>query len=86
MVAMADSSATATSSITSDAIWKKFTNGPCLHGSGSPSTNTISYSIGAAFSSIFDTEQYLFFDSATASSTALRLRLAAHRVRQLDAA
>jgi len=31
-------------------------------------------SISAAFSSIFDTEQYLFFDSATASSTALRLK------------
>ena len=40
--------------------------------------------MGADFSSIFETEQYLFFERETASSTALRLSCAANRVGELD--
>ena len=38
----------------------------------------------AAFSSIFETEQYLFFDSATASSAALAETAPAYVVPELD--
>jgi len=52
---------------------KRVFDGPHSHGCSSPSSITSSNSIVAAFSSIFDTEQYLPLESSTARSAAWRL-------------
>jgi hypothetical protein len=57
------------------------------HGKGSTPSKSTTKSISALFSSMAETEQYLSFESATASSTALRLNRpspSAHRVGELD--